>query len=113
VPGQRGGELGPAERVLVLELDPGRAGRVPLGDRGRAAGFERGRDGLGFGPERGLPVRRRPVACAGRHRGQHPVRVPEHQVQRGETAHGQADQVGRRDAQTVQHGHRVGHRARL
>ena len=66
-----------------------------------------------LGPERGLPLRRRAVACPGHHRGQHPVRVAQHQVQRGETAHGQADHVGGRDAEPVQHGDRVGHRALL
>jgi hypothetical protein len=35
MPGQRFGELGPAARVLVLELNPGPPDRVPLGDLSR------------------------------------------------------------------------------
>ncbi len=113
VPGERRGELGPAARVLVLELDPGRADRVALGHLGRALGLERVRNGLRLGAERVGALGFRAVSGPGDHRRAEPVRVVHGQVQRGEAAHGQADRVGLVDAQAVQHRDRVGDRAGL
>ena len=115
MPGQRRGELRPAARVLVLELHPGRADRVPLGHLRRALGLERGRGGLALGAERVLArsgwravARRRPPPRTATRSG-----CRERQVQRGEAAHGQADHVRPADAQAVQHRDRVGDRALL
>jgi len=53
------------------------------------------------------------VARAGHHGGQHPLRVPERQVQRGEAAHRQADHVRLADLEAVEHSDRVGDRPLL
>jgi hypothetical protein len=75
VPGQRVGELRPAARVLVLELDPSRADRVPLGDLGRALGGERPGGQHGLGPEGVGALGLGAVPGPGDHRRQDPVRV--------------------------------------
>ena len=111
--GQRCGELGPAARVLVLELDPGRPDRVPFGDLRRALGRERGRGEHGLGAEGVGALGLGAVAGAGDHRRADPVRVPEHEVQRGEAAHGQADHVRLADVQAIEYRDGVGDRALL
>ena len=111
--GQRRGELGPAARVLVLELDPGRPDRVPFGDLRRALGRERGRGEHGLGAEGVGALGLGAVAGAGDHRRADPLRVPEHEVQRGEAAHGQADHVRLVDVQAIEYRDGVGDRPLL
>ncbi len=101
--GQVSGELGEAAGVLVLELHAGRALGIARGERRHAVPLQgltaRGSLGLEPGGLRRLGA----VAATGDHQGHGSSWVAEAEVQGGEPAHGQADDMGALDAEVVEH----------
>src|SRR4051812_19455614 len=100
--GELAGELGPAARVLVLELHARRAegvlgrGFAPVAEEGSGRRFA-------LGPELVFLLRLGAVAAAGDYQRARTVRVRNAEVQRGESAHREPDHVRALDAEMVEH----------
>ncbi len=106
-------EFAQAARVLVLELHPGRAVGIGFGGLRHAELLEARRARLGFrgelGPHRGLGA----VAASGDDQREGALGIGEAEMQGGEAAHRQADDMGLVDLEGIEHGADVVAGARL
>ena len=88
-------KLAPAARVLVLELHPGRAFRVDVGEGVHAVPLDQFRRRLGFGLELCALVGLRPVAAARHDKGDRALGIAEAEMQGGEPAFGEPAEYAR------------------
>src|SRR5512144_63543 len=96
------GEFLPAAAVLVLQLHARRAEGVLL-RRARPVGFEGSGSGLALGLELLLLVGLRAVAAAGDDERACALRIRDADVQRGEAAHREADDMRPSELQVVEY----------
>ncbi len=102
--GEMGGKLGPAARVLVLELHPARADRVGLRG-GLHPGILDQCRGLGGLVVELLPLARLgAIAASGNDQRQRSVGIGQAKMQRGKTTHREADDMRLGDPECLQHG---------
>src|ERR1700719_1881437 len=99
--GELTGELAPATRVLVLELDAPWPERVARSRLCHACLLETLRGGLGAGGELRPLAGRGAVAAAGHHQRACVIRIGEAEMQRSKTAHRQADHMRLVDLETI------------
>src|ERR1051326_4712453 len=107
------GEFPPAARILVLVLHPRRAERIALGGLLHAELLDALGGSLGLLGELLARLGRRAVAAAPDHDRARALRIDEAEMQAGESAHRQADDVRPVDFQRIEHGTDVVARALL
>src|SRR5688572_16161824 len=100
--GELAGELAPTARILVLELHARRAERIALCHLGHALLLDLLRGGVGLGAELLALGGLRAIAATAHDEGKRPLCVGDAEMQRGETAHGEAADMGLVDAQVVE-----------
>ncbi len=97
------GEFPPAARILVLELHAGRSECVGFGGFRHADVLEAHRSGFRLFGELFALVGRCAVAAAADRERARPIRISEAEMQRGKSAHGQANDVSLVDAEAIEH----------
>src|SRR5438132_11350567 len=100
-------KLGPATRVLVLELHPARTDRVGLGGNLHPGILDQCGGLGGLVVELLALARLSAIAASGDDQRQCPVGIAQAEMQRGKTAHRETDGMRLGDPERVQHGANV------